>query len=68
MLVNAFVSQFPYTNPMYSIVVANHARRIYCLVKNGDGVEIVEFAWQGDPSDPSTYANYDRIGTVGISV
>ncbi|KAI0381305.1 hypothetical protein F5Y04DRAFT_255203 [Hypomontagnella monticulosa] len=52
----------------HNTMVANHARRIYCLVKNGDGVEIVEFAWQGDPSDPSTYANYDRIGTVGISV
>ncbi|KAI1139288.1 hypothetical protein F5Y05DRAFT_403832 [Hypoxylon sp. FL0543] len=50
-------------------MVANHARRIYCLVSvNGNGVEIVEYAWQGNPDDPSTYSNYNRIGTVATTV
>ncbi|KAI2466165.1 hypothetical protein F4781DRAFT_406540 [Annulohypoxylon bovei var. microspora] len=48
-------------------MVANHARRIYCLVSSGSGVEIAEFAWQGDPDDTSTYSNYTRIGTVGTT-
>ncbi|KAI0886611.1 uncharacterized protein GGS22DRAFT_158255 [Annulohypoxylon maeteangense] len=48
-------------------MVANHARRVYCLVSNGTGVEIVEYAWLGDPDDTSTYSNYTRIGTVDIT-
>ncbi|KAI2635794.1 hypothetical protein GGS26DRAFT_512741 [Hypomontagnella submonticulosa] len=52
----------------HGTMVANHARRIYCLVGNGDGLEIVEYAWKGNPSDPSTYANYDKIGTVDTNV
>ncbi|KAI1407135.1 hypothetical protein F5Y13DRAFT_134733 [Hypoxylon sp. FL1857] len=50
-------------------MVANHARRVYCLVSgNGDGPEIVEYAWQGNPDDPATYSNYNRIGTVVTTV
>ncbi|OTA76413.1 hypothetical protein M434DRAFT_262417 [Hypoxylon sp. CO27-5] len=50
-------------------MVANHARRIYCLV-NGDrnATEIVEYAWQGNPDDTSTYSSYSRIGTVVTTV
>ncbi|KAI1210078.1 uncharacterized protein F4807DRAFT_423747 [Annulohypoxylon truncatum] len=48
-------------------MVANHARRVYCLVSSGSGVDIVEYAWQGDPNDTSTYSNYTKIGTVGIT-
>ncbi|KAI1459612.1 hypothetical protein F4805DRAFT_419615 [Annulohypoxylon moriforme] len=48
-------------------MVANHARRVYCLVSNGSGVDIVEYEWQGDPDDTSTYSNYTKIGTVGIT-
>ncbi|XDG05327.1 hypothetical protein ABKA04_004942 [Annulohypoxylon sp. FPYF3050] len=48
-------------------MVANHARRVYCLVSSGSGVEIVEYAWEGDPDDTSTYSNYTKIGTVGVT-
>ncbi|KAI1372055.1 hypothetical protein F4677DRAFT_449713 [Hypoxylon crocopeplum] len=46
-------------------MVANHARRIYCLQGgNGDGANIVEYEWQGNPDDTSTYSNYHKVGTV----
>ncbi|KAI8959180.1 hypothetical protein F5Y11DRAFT_14141 [Daldinia sp. FL1419] len=49
-------------------MVANHARRIYCLVGQKDNnVKIVEYEWRGDPSDPSTYSNYHRIGNVDVT-
>ncbi|KAI1086593.1 hypothetical protein F5B19DRAFT_501186 [Rostrohypoxylon terebratum] len=48
-------------------MVANHAQRVYCLVSSGSGVEIVEYAWEGDPDDVSMYSNYNKIGTVGVS-
>ncbi|KAK6953305.1 hypothetical protein Daesc_005607 [Daldinia eschscholtzii] len=48
-------------------MVANHARRIYCLVgKKDDEVKIVEYEWRGDPSDTSTYSNYHKIGNVDV--
>ncbi|KAI0911160.1 hypothetical protein F4823DRAFT_319465 [Ustulina deusta] len=45
-------------------------RRLYCLVDSGDdaGVEIIEWAWQGDPSDTSTYLNWNKIGAVDVGV
>ncbi|RYP79034.1 hypothetical protein DL771_000012 [Monosporascus sp. 5C6A] len=48
------------------VMVANQARRIYCVVENGDGAaEIVEWDWRGDPEGQiSTYTNYRRVGTV----
>ncbi|OTA54491.1 hypothetical protein K449DRAFT_426255 [Hypoxylon sp. EC38] len=50
-------------------MVANHARRIYCLVSgDGNATEIVEYAWQGNPDDTSTYSSYSRIGTVLTTV
>ncbi|KAI0835893.1 hypothetical protein F5Y06DRAFT_274696 [Hypoxylon sp. FL0890] len=50
-------------------MVANHARRVYCLVSgSGNSTEIVEYAWQGNPDDTSTYSNYSRIGTVVTTV
>ncbi|KAI1385679.1 uncharacterized protein F4822DRAFT_351170 [Hypoxylon trugodes] len=51
-----------------STIVASHARRVYCLVGKGDNTRIVEYAWTGDPSDVSTYSNYDRIGEVVTTV
>ncbi|KAI0006718.1 hypothetical protein F4779DRAFT_549035 [Xylariaceae sp. FL0662B] len=52
------------------VMAVNQGRRIYCLVdaEDGGGVEIVEFAWKGDPSDTSTYGNYDRVGVVSTAV
>lgn len=49
-------------------MVANHARRIYCLVGTGNNTEIVEYEWQGDPNDTSTYSNYNKIGSVVTTV
>ncbi|RYC64387.1 hypothetical protein CHU98_g1824 [Xylaria longipes] len=45
-------------------------RRLYCLVDSGDdaGVEIIEWAWQGDPSDTDTYLNWNKVGTVNVGV
>ncbi|KAI1735095.1 hypothetical protein F4680DRAFT_316208 [Xylaria scruposa] len=44
-------------------------RRLYCLVDSGDnGVEIVEWAWRGDPSDTKTYLSWDKIGPVNVGV
>ncbi|KAI0845892.1 hypothetical protein F5Y00DRAFT_159129 [Daldinia vernicosa] len=51
------------------IIVASHARRIYCLEgQNDNDVKIVEYEWLGDPSDTSTYTNYNKIGNVDVSV
>ncbi|XXH01876.1 hypothetical protein Hte_008238 [Hypoxylon texense] len=49
-------------------MIANRARRVYCLVGNGTNTEIVEYEWRGDPDDTSTYSNYNRIGTVDTTV
>ncbi|KAI2627742.1 hypothetical protein GGR54DRAFT_590260 [Hypoxylon sp. NC1633] len=50
-------------------MTANHARRIYCLVdRTGGGVDIVEYAWKGDPDDTSTYSNYNKVGAVVTTV
>ncbi|KAI1773184.1 hypothetical protein F4818DRAFT_119842 [Hypoxylon cercidicola] len=49
-------------------MAANRARRLYCLVGRGDDTEIVEYEWQGNPDDTSTYSNYNRVGTVGTTV
>ncbi|KAI1807538.1 hypothetical protein F4811DRAFT_477213 [Daldinia bambusicola] len=49
-------------------MVANHARKVYCLEgNNDDNVKIVEYEWRGDPSDTSTYSNYHRVGNVDVS-
>ncbi|KAI1080935.1 hypothetical protein F5B20DRAFT_84614 [Whalleya microplaca] len=52
------------------VMAANHARRIYCLLDaaDGDGVQIVEYRWKGDPSDTSTYGDYERVGVVSTAV
>lgn len=54
-------------------MAVNTGRRLYCLVESDDhdhdaGVEIVEWAWQGDPSDTSSYSNWERIGAVDVGV
>lgn len=49
-------------------MIANPGRRIYCLVGNGTNTEIVEYEWQGDPDDTSTYSNYNKVGTVDTTV
>lgn len=49
-------------------MAANRARRIYCVEDNGDAVEIVEYEWQGDPDDTTTYSNYNRVGVVDTTV
>ncbi|KAI1827920.1 hypothetical protein F4861DRAFT_294806 [Xylaria intraflava] len=51
-------------------MAVNRGRRLYCLVESAGntGVEIMEWAWRGDPSDTNTYANWDRIGIVDIGV
>ncbi|KAI1180790.1 hypothetical protein F4777DRAFT_573446 [Nemania sp. FL0916] len=52
-------------------MAVNTGRRLYCLVDSGDndtGVEIIEWAWQGDPSDTDTYLNWNKIGAVDVGV
>ncbi|KAI1754612.1 hypothetical protein F4782DRAFT_38324 [Xylaria castorea] len=45
-------------------------RRAYCLVDSGSngGVEIIEWAWRGNPSDTTTYLNWDKVGPVNVGV
>lgn len=45
-------------------------RRLYCLVDSSDdaGVQIIEWAWQGDPSDTSTYLDWEKVGAVNVGV
>ncbi|KAK5627181.1 hypothetical protein RRF57_002896 [Xylaria bambusicola] len=52
----------------YATMAVNTGRRLYCLVDadDGDGVDIMEWAWQGDPSDTSTYLSWKKIGAVDI--
>ncbi|KAJ8130486.1 hypothetical protein O1611_g3148 [Lasiodiplodia mahajangana] len=51
-------------------MTANTGRRLYCLVDSTDGagVEIMEWAWQGDPSDTDTYLDWKQIGVVDTAV
>ncbi|KAI1117214.1 hypothetical protein F5Y14DRAFT_403563 [Nemania sp. NC0429] len=51
-------------------ISVNTGRRLYCLAKpvDGAGVEIVEWAWRGDPSDTDTYTDWGKIGTVDVGV
>ncbi|KAI5863842.1 hypothetical protein GGS23DRAFT_604819 [Durotheca rogersii] len=49
-------------------IVANRARRVYCLQGTGDDVEIVEYRWRGDPDDATTLGDYERVGTVDTTV
>ncbi|KAI0532670.1 hypothetical protein GGR58DRAFT_159693 [Xylaria digitata] len=53
-----------------AMMAANTGRRLYCLVDSGDdvGVEIIEWAWQGDPSDTTSYMNWEKIGAVNVGV
>lgn len=53
-----------------STMAVNTGRRLYCLVDSGDGagVEIVEWAWQGDPSDTDTYLDWEKVGVVNVGV
>ncbi|KAI1423034.1 hypothetical protein F5Y12DRAFT_759853, partial [Xylaria sp. FL1777] len=47
-------------------MTAHTGRRLYCLVDSGGdtGLEIIEWAWQGDPNDENTYLNWKKIGPV----
>lgn len=49
-------------------MAVNTGRRLYCLVDlaDGDGVEIIEWAWQGDPSDTDTYMDWEKLGAVNV--
>ncbi|GAW11281.1 hypothetical protein ANO14919_006240 [Xylariales sp. No.14919] len=50
-------------------MAANQGQRIYCVVGDDDGVEIVEWSWQADPNGNSEdFDEYKRIGTVKTSV
>ena len=50
-------------------MTVNRAQRLYCLVGSGGGVELVEWAWRGDPQgDVATYLSWERVGTVGTTV
>ncbi|KAI0400579.1 hypothetical protein F4802DRAFT_601861 [Xylaria palmicola] len=51
-------------------IAVHTGRRLYCLVDSGDdaGVEIMEWAWQGDPSDTNTYLDWEKIGPVDAGV
>ncbi|KAI1126065.1 hypothetical protein F5Y10DRAFT_245786 [Nemania abortiva] len=53
-----------------AMMAANTGRRLYCLVDSGGdaGVEIIEWAWQGDPSDTDTYMDWEKVGAVTIGV
>ncbi|RWA03186.1 hypothetical protein EKO27_g11919 [Xylaria grammica] len=53
-----------------AMMAAHTGRRLYCLVDSGDdaGVEIIEWAWQGDPSDTTSYLNWEKIGAVNVGV
>ncbi|OTA98776.1 hypothetical protein M426DRAFT_325724 [Hypoxylon sp. CI-4A] len=50
-------------------IVASHARRVYCLVAgSGNGPEIIEYEWLGDPDNTSTYSNYNKVGSVKTTI
>ncbi|TGJ86008.1 hypothetical protein E0Z10_g2763 [Xylaria hypoxylon] len=51
-----------------AMMAVNTGRRLYCLVDSGDdaGVEIIEWAWQGDPSDTTSYLDWEKVGAVDI--
>ncbi|KAI0490930.1 hypothetical protein F4859DRAFT_28364 [Xylaria cf. heliscus] len=52
-------------------IAVHTGRRLYCLVDSDDddaGAEIIEWAWQGDPSDTSTYLNWEKVGSVNVGV
>ncbi|KAI3325047.1 hypothetical protein HD806DRAFT_464061 [Xylariaceae sp. AK1471] len=51
-------------------MATNIGRRLYCLVDSDDdaGVQIMEWAWQGDPSDTNTYLDWKKIGAVNVGV
>ncbi|KAI0810519.1 hypothetical protein GGR55DRAFT_112050 [Xylaria sp. FL0064] len=53
-----------------AMMTANTARRLYCLVDSGGdtGLEIIEWTWQGDPSDTNTYLNWAKVGPVDFTV
>lgn len=53
----------------HAMMAVNTGRRLYCLVDSDDaGVDIMEYAWQGDPSDTSTYADWKKVGAVDITL
>ncbi|KAJ3573599.1 hypothetical protein NPX13_g4637 [Xylaria arbuscula] len=53
----------------HAMMAVNTGRRLYCLVDSDDaGVDIMEYAWQGDPSDTSTYLDWKKIGAVDITL
>ncbi|KAI8625134.1 hypothetical protein F5Y19DRAFT_451034 [Xylariaceae sp. FL1651] len=51
-------------------MAANIARRLYCLVDSGGnaGVQIMEWAWQGDPSNTDTYLKWKKVGAVNTGL
>ncbi|KAI1496096.1 hypothetical protein F5X99DRAFT_425066 [Biscogniauxia marginata] len=50
-------------------MAVNRAQRLYCLVESRNGVELVEWAWKGDPwGDVTTYTSWERIGTMDTTV
>jgi hypothetical protein len=51
-------------------MAVNTGRRLYCLVdsRKDAGVKILEWAWQGDPSDTDTYLNWEKVGAVDVGV
>ncbi|KAI0157622.1 hypothetical protein GGR57DRAFT_500574 [Xylariaceae sp. FL1272] len=53
-----------------AMIASNTGRRLYCVQGDGtdNGVEIVEYAWQGDPDDTTSYLDYERIGVVSTTV
>ncbi|KAI1262426.1 hypothetical protein F5Y18DRAFT_429974 [Xylariaceae sp. FL1019] len=53
-----------------AMMASNTGRRLYCVQSDGtdNGVEIVEYAWQGDPDDTTSYLDYGKIGVVHTTV
>lgn len=49
-------------------MAVNTGRRLYCLVDDGAGAEIIEWVWRADPSDTDTYMDWERIGAVNVGV
>ncbi|KAI1312889.1 hypothetical protein F5Y03DRAFT_203364 [Xylaria venustula] len=47
-----------------------HSGYLFCLVDSGGdtGLEIIEYAWQGDSTDEDTYINWEKKGSVDFRV
>jgi hypothetical protein len=51
-------------------MAVNTGRRLYCLVDSGQdsAAQIMEWSWQGDPSDTNSYLNWEKVGAVDVGV